>query len=94
MRQVIVEVDCGEKECGDCDLLRDTWMRKATCAKFGKIYLDDKHPNYSYVRLPACLEAEAKLKRLVEAGREAEQCLSKGRVRKSLRSALKVIDHE
>jgi hypothetical protein len=71
MRQVVIDIDAGPTECGDCQLLKDRWKWKARCPIYGMTYTDVLKGQRvgHYPRLPACLSAEAKLKRLVEAAR-------------------------
>ncbi len=60
MPKVVVDVECGEKECGACRLLPQFF-----CAAYGRIYGKPGHPE----RDTACLAAEEQLRRLIEAAR-------------------------
>jgi len=75
MRQVVIDIDAGPTECGDCQLLKDRWKWKARCPIYGMTYTDVLKGQRvgHYPRLPACLSAEARLKRLVEAATDILQ---------------------
>ncbi len=71
MRQIVIDIDAGERECGRCDHLID---RDTSCWLWGDItdYRVIEHQGHVVeerpLRLPACLEAEAEAKRI--AGKE------------------------
>ena len=52
IRKLVIEVDCGDKACGDCRCL----MGEATCAALGR-RLSRSLP-YGTWRLPECIAAE------------------------------------
>lgn len=66
-RYIIVPIKAGEKECFPCIYAPDEWGK---CRLFWERITE---PN---LRCPACLEAEAKLKTLVEAVAGTETLVS------------------
>jgi len=95
MRKIIIDIDAGEKNCAGCTLLKDRWRWKARCPIYGMTYTDilRGQKRGRYPRLPACLAAEARLTRLVEA---AKEYLRKGEESfgEDLADVLKEIEHE
>ncbi len=70
MTKLIVDVECGARECGGCHI--DQYY--ADCEAFNQVRqeVEDGRPLVDrHFRLPACLAAEADLTRLVEAARDA-----------------------
>ncbi len=61
MPKLIVDVECGAKECGGC-----SEVDLGLCRRFG-FYRLSQNGNLEYCRLPACIAAEADLTRLVKA---------------------------
>ncbi len=67
MPKIIVDVECGAKECqGGCPLLAigPGWDE---CRRFGKLVFS---PEFRTLRAPACIAAEADLTRLVECAKK------------------------
>ncbi len=69
MSKLIVDVECGPRECGGCHLWGEDWQ----CLAFNKTLEDD-----GTKRLPACLAGEADLTRLVKAARELNANQTRG----------------
>jgi hypothetical protein len=66
MRKIIVDVECGETECGECEYVNERTYGpgRYMCNLFFRPCGEDDP-----IRLPACLAAEEEYKRLKEKGR-------------------------
>jgi hypothetical protein len=69
MSKIIVDAECGAKECGKCRLLPQFF-----CAAYGRIYGKPRHPE----RAPACLAADEQLRKLLEACRGLLTMMDRG----------------
>jgi len=68
-RQIVIDIDAEKDGCNECEYLSEKEFGPARlfCNLFFSSCGEDDP-----IRLPACLEAEAKLKRLVEAARNIQ----------------------
>lgn len=77
MRYIIVGIEAGEKECGECPNMREAYGQLDHFEGWACCLYGDLGRKVPIVRTPACLEAEAKFKALVEAGEKAQALISK-----------------
>lgn len=101
MRKIIIDIDAGERECGECERRCRGTGRCEAFKAFPEWLPNDPPLGEAFFRLPACLSAEAKLKRLVEAAKNIVEWCDKndwgcvpGKIESSIRAALKEIEHE
>lgn len=97
-RKIIVEIEAGEKECNDCPMIYYDERNGAICSIWWKsLVADECHPHdigARTYRLPACLAAEAKLTRLIEAAENAIGELGFNGTFEELAAALKEVKGE
>jgi hypothetical protein len=59
-RMILVEIDCEDKTCGDCELRDSEYGDHCAAFGFTKLKGEGEYNSWPYQRLPACLAAEVK----------------------------------
>lgn len=58
-RKIVVEIDCEDKECMDCENINTWRMGWPACGLWGySLKYKHKEIGYTYHRLPECIAAE------------------------------------